>query len=143
MRDTAGRAQQVTGSGLEHLVAELDAEAAFQYVGVLVLVVVGVERSAQRPGGEWVLDQAERAPRAVAADHAADPAGGRPRSGVSARAVRSASIMKRTPRASSRSTSPWSGPSRWVTPVGIVGPLSIGDGSIDNISVSPPVSNIT
>jgi hypothetical protein len=44
MGDPTGLEQQVAGTGLEHLVAELDAEAALQHVGVLVLVVVGVER---------------------------------------------------------------------------------------------------
>jgi hypothetical protein len=75
MRDAAGLDQQVAGSGLKHLVAELDAEAAFQHVGVLVLVVVGVDGGAQRPGREWVLDQAERAAGALAVEHEADPQG--------------------------------------------------------------------
>jgi hypothetical protein len=58
--DTAGLEDEVAGSRLEHLGTELQAEAAFHHIGVLVLVAVGVER---RPQGAWrerVLDQAER-----------------------------------------------------------------------------------
>jgi hypothetical protein len=75
MGDPTGLEQQVAGTSLEQLVAELDAEASLQHVGVLVLVVVGMERGAQRPWRERVLDQAERAAGPLAVDHEADAEG--------------------------------------------------------------------
>ena len=75
MGDTAGLEDEVAGSRLEHLGAELQAEAAFHHIGVLVLVAVGVER---RPQGAWrerVLDQAERAAGPPAVDQKADAEG--------------------------------------------------------------------
>jgi hypothetical protein len=75
MGDTAGLEDEVAGSCLEHLGAELEAEPAFHHNGVLVLVAVGVER---RPQGAWrerVLDQAERAAGPPAVDQEADAEG--------------------------------------------------------------------
>jgi hypothetical protein len=118
VRHAAGLDHEVAGTRLEHVVAELDAEAAFHHVGVLVLVVVGVQRRAQRARRERVLDQAERA------------AGGL------------ASIMKRTPRASRCTTSPSPGPSRLRVPAGISPILSLDVLSTESCGLALPGVNI-
>src|SRR4029450_8097705 len=51
--------------------------------------------------------------------------------------------MKRTPRASRRTTSPWSGPSGWVTPVGIVGPFRLTLRPSKHATSAPPASSST
>ena len=75
MGDTTRLDDEVSGSRLEGVVAELDAESSLDHEGVLVLVVVGMERGAQRPWREWVLDQAERTTGPFAVDQEADSQG--------------------------------------------------------------------
>jgi hypothetical protein len=108
MGDVPGLEDEVARSGLELFGAELEADAAFQDIGVLVLPAVGVQRCAKGAGGSGCSTRLNAPP------------------------VVSPVIMKRTPRASRCTTSPLSGPSRWPTAACIWDTLSIDALSIES-----------
>lgn len=68
----AGLDDGVARARLDHLVADLDAQAAGEHVADLVLALVGVHRRAQRARREVVLDQGKGPGGLPAVEHVAD-----------------------------------------------------------------------
>ena len=93
MGDAARLADQVARPGLDDLVADLGAHAAADDEAVLVLVLVGVHRRRERPGGDRVLDQREAPAGLVALQQVARAQAGEVGALARARGVTSDVIM--------------------------------------------------
>jgi hypothetical protein len=70
---TARLEDQIAGAAVHDLIAEQRANASVDYVAVLVLTAVAVERGSQRARRHWMLDEREAATGLRSVDHEADP----------------------------------------------------------------------